>query len=178
MHRSLIGLGYFDTVTPPVILRNVLENPGWYTAYTPYQPEISQGRLETLLAYQQMVLDMTGMQLANASLLDESTAAAEAMALARRVSKSKSNAFFIDERTLPQTIDVIRTRADCFGFDIIIAAAADAASHDVFGAIFQYPDRDGVITDLGPMISALQAKHAVTCVAADLMSLALLKSPG
>jgi glycine dehydrogenase len=178
LHRSLIGLGYFDTVTPPVILRNVLENPGWYTAYTPYQPEISQGRLETLLAYQQMVLDLTGMQLANASLLDESTAAAEAMALARRVSKSKSNAFFIDERTLPQTIDVIRTRADCFGFDIIIAAAADAASHDVFGAIFQYPDRDGVITDLGPMISALQAKHAVTCVAADLMSLALLKSPG
>ena len=178
LHRSLIGLGYFDTVTPPVILRNVLENPGWYTAYTPYQPEISQGRLETLLAYQQMVLDLTGMQLANASLLDESTAAAEAMALAKRVSKSKSNAFFIDERTLPQTIDVIRTRADCFGFDIIIGAAADAASHDVFGAIFQYPDRDGVITDLGPMISALQAKNAVTCVAADLMSLALLKSPG
>jgi glycine dehydrogenase len=178
LHRSLIGLGYFDTVTPPVILRNVLENPGWYTAYTPYQPEISQGRLETLLAYQQMVLDLTGMQLANASLLDESTAAAEAMALAKRVSKSKSNAFFIDERTLPQTIDVIRTRADCFGFDIIIGAGADAASHDVFGAIFQYPDRDGVITDLGPMISALQAKNAVTCVAADLMSLALLKSPG
>ena len=178
LHRSLIGLGYFDTVTPPVILRNVLENPGWYTAYTPYQPEISQGRLETLLAYQQMVLDLTGMQLANASLLDESTAAAEAMALAKRVSKSKSNAFYIDERTLPQTIDVIRTRADCFGFDIIIGAAADAASHDVFGAIFQYPDRDGVITDLGPMISALQAKHAVTCVAADLMSLTLLKSPG
>ena len=178
LHRSLIGLGYFDTVTPPVILRNVLENPGWYTAYTPYQPEISQGRLETLLAYQQMVLDLTGMQLANASLLDESTAAAEAMALARRVSKNKSNAFFIDERTLPQTVDVIRTRADCFGFDIVIGAAADAASHDVFGAIFQYPDRDGVITDLGPMISALQAKNAVTCVAADLMSLALLKSPG
>jgi glycine dehydrogenase len=178
LHRSLIGLGYFDTVTPPVILRNVLENPGWYTAYTPYQPEISQGRLETLLAYQQMVLDLTGMQLANASLLDESTAAAEAMALAKRVSKSKSNSFFIDERTLPQTIDVIRTRADCFGFDIIIGAAADAASHDVFGAIFQYPDRDGVITDLGPMISALQTKHAITCVAADLMSLALLKSPG
>lgn len=178
LHRSLIGLGYFDTVTPPVILRNVLENPGWYTAYTPYQPEISQGRLETLLAYQQMVLDLTGMQLANASLLDESTAAAEAMALAKRVSKSKSNAFFIDERTLPQTIDVIRTRADCFGFDIVVGDAADAASHDVFGAIFQYPDRDGVITDLGSMISALQAKNAVTCVAADLMSLALLKSPG
>src|SRR5690606_37901106 len=112
----------YATVTPPVILRNVLENPGWYTAYTPYQPEISQGRLETLLAYQQMVLDLTGMQLANASLLDEATAAAEAMALAKRVSKSKSNTFYIDERTLPQTIDVMRTRAECFGFDVIVGA--------------------------------------------------------
>ncbi|MBU2097828.1 MAG: glycine dehydrogenase (aminomethyl-transferring), partial [Gammaproteobacteria bacterium] len=178
LHRSLIGLGYFDTVTPPVILRNVLENPGWYTAYTPYQPEISQGRLETLLAYQQMVLDLTGMQLANASLLDEATAAAEAMALAKRVSKSKSNTFYIDEGTLPQTIDVIRTRAESFGFDIIVGPAADAANHDVFGAIFQYPDRNGVVTDLSAVIAALQAKNAITCVAADLMSLALLKSPG
>lgn len=178
LHRSLIGLGYFDTVTPPVILRNVLENPGWYTAYTPYQPEISQGRLETLLAYQQMVLDLTGMQLANASLLDEATAAAEAMALAKRVSKSKSNTFYIDEGTLPQTIDVIRTRAESFGFDIIVGPVADAANHDVFGAIFQYPDRNGVVTDLSAVIAALQAKNAVTCVAADLMSLALLKSPG
>ncbi|TFH75740.1 aminomethyl-transferring glycine dehydrogenase [Gammaproteobacteria bacterium LSUCC0112] len=178
LHRSLIGLGYYDTVTPPVILRNVLENPGWYTAYTPYQPEISQGRLETLLAYQQMVLDLTGMQLANASLLDEATAAAEAMALAKRVSKSKSNTFYIDEGTFPQTIDVIRTRADCFGFDIIVGPAADAANHDVFGAIFQYPDRNGVVIDLGDVIAALQAKNAITCVAADLMSLALLKSPG
>ena len=178
LHRSLIGLGYYDTVTPPVILRNVLENPGWYTAYTPYQPEISQGRLETLLAYQQMVLDLTGMQLANASLLDESTAAAEAMALAKRVSKSKSNTFYIDEGTLPQTVDVIRTRAECFGFDIIVGPAADAANHDVFGAIFQYPDRNGVVIDLGDVIAALQAKNAIACVAADLMSLALLKSPG
>ncbi|MDP3518002.1 MAG: aminomethyl-transferring glycine dehydrogenase [Pseudohongiella sp.] len=178
LHRSLIGLGYYETVTPPVILRNVLENPGWYTAYTPYQPEISQGRLETLLAYQQMVLDLTGMQLANASLLDESTAAAEAMALAKRVSKSKSNTFYIDEGTLPQTVDVIRTRAECFGFDIIVGPAADAANHDVFGAIFQYPDRNGVVTDLGDVIAALQAKNAIACVAADLMSLALLKSPG
>ena len=178
LHRSLIGLGYYDTVTPPVILRNVLENPGWYTAYTPYQPEISQGRLETLLAYQQMVLDLTGMQLANASLLDEATAAAEAMALAKRVSKNKSNTFFIDERTLPQTIDVIRTRAECFGFDTVLGAASDAANHDIFGAMFQYPDRDGVVTDLGPVIAALQSKNAITCVAADLMSLALLKAPG
>ena len=178
LHRSLIGLGYYDTVTPPVILRNVLENPGWYTAYTPYQPEISQGRLETLLAYQQMVLDLTGMQLANASLLDEATAAAEAMALAKRVSKSKSNTFYIDEGTLPQTIDVIRTRAESFGFDLLIGAAADAASHDVFGAIFQYPDRDGVVTDLSGVIAALQANNTICCVAADLMSLALLTPPG
>lgn len=178
LHRSLIGLGYYDTVTPPVILRNVLENPGWYTAYTPYQPEISQGRLETLLAYQQMVLDLTGMQLANASLLDEATAAAEAMALAKRVSKSKSDSFYIDEGCLPQTIDVIRTRARCFGFDIIVGPAEQAAQYDVFGAIFQYPDRHGVVRDLGAVIAALQAKHAIACVAADLMSLALLKSPG
>jgi len=178
LHRSLIGLGYYDTVTPPVILRNVLENPGWYTAYTPYQPEISQGRLETLLAYQQMVLDLTGMQLANASLLDEATAAAEAMALAKRVSKSKSNTFYIDEGCLPQTIDVIRTRAHCFGFDVVVGPAEQAADHDVFGAIFQYPDRNGVVRDLGAVIAALQAKHAIACVAADLMSLALLKAPG
>lgn len=179
LHRSFIGLGYYDTVTPPVILRNVLENPGWYTAYTPYQPEISQGRLETLLAYQQMVLDLSGMELANASLLDEATAAAEAMALAKRVSKARSaNAFFVDQRCLPQTIDVIRTRADSFGFDLIIGPAKDAASHEVFGAILQYPDADGHIEDLSDIIKALQANQAIACVAADLMSLALLTAPG
>ncbi|HLT64557.1 MAG TPA: glycine dehydrogenase (aminomethyl-transferring), partial [Pseudohongiella sp.] len=178
LYRSLIGLGYYDTVTPPVILRNVLENPGWYTAYTPYQPEISQGRLETLLAYQQMVLDMTGMELANASLLDEATAAAEAMALARRVSKNKSNSFFVDEGCLPQTIDVIRTRAKCFGYDIVTGTPEQAADHDVFGAIFQYPDRSGVVRDLSSVVDALHARQAIVCVAADLMSLALLKSPG
>tara|TARA_R110002072_G_scaffold136124_2_gene278152 strand:+ start:123449 stop:126370 length:2922 start_codon:yes stop_codon:yes gene_type:complete len=179
LHRSHIGLGYYDTITPPVILRNVLENPGWYTAYTPYQPEISQGRLETLLAYQQMVLDMTGMELANASLLDEATAAAEAMALAKRVSKAKkANVFFVDEGCYPQTIDVIRTRAGSFGFDIIVGPPAEAAAHDVFGAILQYPDRNGQLTDLQPIIAALQAKNAIACVAADLMSLALLTPPG
>lgn len=179
LHRSFIGLGYYDTITPPVILRNVLENPGWYTAYTPYQPEISQGRLETLLAYQQMVLDLTGMELANASLLDESTAAAEAMALAKRVAKARgTDSFFVDQRCLPQTIDVIRTRADCFGFKLIIGPASDAASHNVFGAILQYPDCDGHIEDLQPVIKALQANNAIACVAADLMSLAVLKSPG
>ncbi|ALO45086.1 aminomethyl-transferring glycine dehydrogenase [Pseudohongiella spirulinae] len=179
LHRSYIGLGYYDTITPPVILRNVLENPGWYTAYTPYQPEISQGRLETLLAFQQMVLDMTGMELANASLLDEATAAAEAMALARRVSKAKkAEAFFVDQACFPQTIDVIRTRAESFGFELIIGPAEEAASHDVFGAILQYPDRDGRVIDLRPIIAALQAKQAIACVAADLMSLALLTPPG
>lgn len=179
LHRSFIGLGYYDTVTPPVILRNVLENPGWYTAYTPYQPEISQGRLETLLAYQQMVLDLTGMELANASLLDEATAAAEAMALAKRVSKARSsNAFFVDQRCLPQTIDVIRTRAESFGFELIIGPARDAASHPVFGAMLQYPDADGHIEDLTDVIKALQDKQAIACVAADLMSLALLTAPG
>ncbi len=177
--RSYIGLGYYDTVTPPVILRNVLENPGWYTAYTPYQPEISQGRLETLLAYQQMVLDLTGMELANASLLDESTAAAEAMALAKRVSKAKkANVFFIDESCYPQTIDVIKTRASCFGFDIVVGPAAEAAQHDVFGAIFQYPNCNGEAVDLRDIIEQLHQRDAIACVAADLMSLALLSSPG
>jgi glycine dehydrogenase len=179
LHRSFIGLGYYDTVTPPVILRNVLENPGWYTAYTPYQPEISQGRLETLLAYQQMVLDLSGMELANASLLDEATAAAEAMALAKRVSKARgTDAFFVDQRCLPQTIDVIRTRAECFGFSLVVGPAQEAASHNVFGAILQYPDCDGHVENLEPIIKALQANNAVACVAADLMSLAVLKSPG
>jgi glycine dehydrogenase len=179
LHRSFIGLGYYDTVTPPVILRNVLENPGWYTAYTPYQPEISQGRLETLLAYQQMVLDLSGMELANASLLDEATAAAEAMALAKRVSKARgTDAFFVDQRCLPQTIDVIRTRAECFGFTLVVGPAQEAASHNVFGAILQYPDCDGHVENQEPIIKALQANNAVACVAADLMSLAVLKSPG
>jgi len=179
LHRSFIGLGYYDTVTPPVILRNVLENPGWYTAYTPYQPEISQGRLESLLAYQQMVLDLSGMELANASLLDEATAAAEAMALAKRVSKARgTDAFFVDQRCLPQTIDVIRTRAECFGFTLLVGPAQEAASHNVFGAILQYPDCDGHVENLEPIIKALQANNAIACVAADLMSLAVLKSPG
>lgn len=137
---SMIGLGYFGTITPAVILRNVMENPGWYTAYTPYQAEISQGRLEALLNYQQMVIDLTGLELANASLLDEATAAAEAMAMARRVSKSKSNAFFVDAACYPQTIDVIRTRAHYFGFDLILGNAVEAENHDVFGA-----DRKSVV---------------------------------
>src|SRR5690606_8004129 len=176
--RSFIGLGYYDTLTPNVILRNVLENPGWYTAYTPYQPEISQGRLETLLAYQHMVLDLTAMDLANASLLDEATAAAEAMALAKRVNRKDCNTFFVDAQCFPQTIDVVRTRARCFGYELVIGEIAELASHDVFGALLQYPAANGEVRDLTDTIGALHASNAVAIVAADLMSLAVLKPPG
>jgi glycine dehydrogenase len=161
-----------------VILRNLLENPGWYTAYTPYQAEIAQGRLEALLNYQQMVLDLTGMELANASLLDEATAAAEAMAMARRISKSTSNAFFVDAHCFPQTIDVVKTRAGLFGLELIVGDAGDAKDHDVFGALLQYPDQRGEVNDLSATLAALKAKGAVTAVASDLMALVLLKSPG
>ena len=175
---SLIGMGYYGTHTPKVILRNVLENPGWYTAYTPYQAEIAQGRLEALLNYQQMVIDLTGLELANASLLDEATAAAEAMAMARRVSRSKSNAFFVDENTWPQTIDVVRTRAALFGFEPVFGPADSAAQHDVFGALLQNPAQDGSVHDLTDIIGALKATGAVVAVACDLMALVLMKSPG
>ena len=176
--KSLIGMGYYDTLTPKVILRNVMENPGWYTAYTPYQAEISQGRLEALLNYQQMVIDLTGLELANASLLDEATAAAEAMAMARRISKAKGQAFYVDDGVFPQTLDVLRTRAGYFGFELIIGPAADAAHHDVFGALLQYPDQRGAVTDLSAPIAQLKAKGAVVAVATDLLALVLLKSPG
>ena len=176
--KSLIGMGYSDTLTPAVIVRNVLENPGWYTAYTPYQAEIAQGRLEALLNYQQMVIDLTGLELSNASLLDEATAAAEAMAMARRVSKSKSNAFFVDTACFPQTIDVVKTRAGFFGFELVFGAAEDAARHDIFGALLQYPNDSGEVVDHSATISALKAKGAVVAVASDLMALVLLKSPG
>ena len=176
--KSLIGMGYSDTLTPAVIVRNVLENPGWYTAYTPYQAEIAQGRLEALLNYQQMVIDLTGLELANASLLDEATAAAEAMAMARRVSKSMSNVFFVDSACFPQTIDVVKTRAGFFGFELIFGAAEDAAQHDVFGVLLQYPNDSGEVIDHSATIAALKAKGAVVAVASDLMALVLLKSPG
>ncbi|MBC9071696.1 aminomethyl-transferring glycine dehydrogenase [Thauera sp. CAU 1555] len=176
--KSFIGLGYYGTHTPAVILRNVMENPGWYTAYTPYQAEIAQGRLEALLNFQQMVIDLTGLELANASLLDEATAAAEAMAMARRVSKAKSNAYFVDEACFPQTLDVVRTRAHYFGFELILGPAAEAASHDVFGALLQYPDVNGEVRDLAAPLAALKAKGAISAVACDLMALLLLKSPG
>ncbi len=176
--KSLIGLGYYGTHTPPVIQRNVLENPGWYTAYTPYQAEIAQGRLEALLNYQQMVIDLTGMQIANASLLDEATAAAEAMTMARRSSKAASNAFFVDEDVFPQTLDVVKTRAEYFGFELIVGAGETAADHDVFGALLQTPNAKGEIKDFTHVIAGLKAKHAVTAVACDLMALVLTKSPG
>ena len=176
--KSLIGLGYYDTLLPKVILRNLLENPGWYTAYTPYQAEIAQGRLEALLNWQQMVIDLTGMALANASLLDEATAAAEAMTMARRASKSKSNAFFVDAACFPQTLDVVKTRAGFFGFELVVGPAADAAKHDVFGALLQYPNADGECVDLTGVIAKLKVSGAITAVASDLLALVLLKSPG
>lgn len=177
--KSFIGLGYYDTFTPNVILRNVLENPGWYTAYTPYQPEISQGRLECLLNFQQMTLDLTAMDLANASLLDEATAAAEAMALAKRVSKNrKANTFFVDRHCFPQTIDVIKTRAECFGFELFIGDIEDAELSELFGAIFQYPAVTGEARELSGTIDQLHEHNAIAIVAADLMSLTLLKPPG
>ncbi|WP_313055878.1 aminomethyl-transferring glycine dehydrogenase [Pseudomonas lopnurensis] len=175
---SLIGMGYHGTVTPPVILRNVLENPGWYTAYTPYQPEIAQGRLEALLNYQQMIIDLTGLDLANASLLDEATAAAEAMTLARRVAKSKSNRFFVEENCHPQTLSVVRTRAEAFGFELVVGTLDALAGQDVFGALLQYPDTHGEIRDLRPAIERLHGQQALACVAADLLSLLLLTPPG
>jgi len=179
VNTSYIGLGYYGTLTPNVITRNVLENPGWYTAYTPYQPEIAQGRLESLLNFQQMCLDLTGLDLASASLLDEATAAAEAMALAKRVSKNKkSNLFFVAEDVYPQTIDVVKTRAEQFGFDLIVAPANEAADHDVFGALLQYPSATGEVSDISGLIENLHEHKAIVAVAADIMSLVLLKAPG
>jgi glycine dehydrogenase len=176
--RSLIGQGYYHTHTPPPILRNVLENPGWYTAYTPYQPEISQGRLESLLNFQQMVMDLTGMDLANASLLDEATAAAEAMTLCKRGGKHKGNAFFVASDVHPQTLDVIKTRANFLGFDIIVDDTDKLDQHDVFGALLQYPGTTGEVRDLSALIAEAQSKKTLVAVATDLLSLTLLKAPG
>ena len=176
--KSYIGMGYHDVIMPAVIARNVLENPGWYTAYTPYQPEIAQGRLEAILNYQQMVLDMTGMKLTNASLLDEGTAAAEAMAMAKRsVKKNKANAFFVDENCLPQTIDVVKTRAYGFGWDVIVGKADEAVNHDIFGVLLQYPGKNGEVRDFTDLISALHEKDVIAAVATDLMALVKLKTP-
>ena len=176
---SLIGMGYYGTHTPPVILRNVLENPGWYTAYTPYQAEVSQGRLEAVLNFQQMVADLTGMELANASLLDEGTAAAEAMAMAHRVRRNKSDRFLADRNCHPQTLAVLRTRARHLGIELVVGDAwAETAGQDLFGVLVQYPGSDGVIRDPRPVIEAIHKAGGLACVATDLLALTLLTPPG
>ncbi|NNU80956.1 aminomethyl-transferring glycine dehydrogenase [Halovulum dunhuangense] len=176
---SLIGMGYHATLTPPVILRNILENPAWYTAYTPYQPEISQGRLEALLNFQTMISDLTGLDIANASLLDEATAAAEAMTMAQRGAKSKAAGFFIDQNCHPQTIAVIRTRAEPLGIETIVGDPfRDLDPEAVFAAIFQYPGTYGHVHDFTEVIEKLHAARALGIIAADPLALCLLKSPG
>jgi glycine dehydrogenase len=175
---TMIGQGYHGTVTPPAIQRNILENPAWYTAYTPYQPEISQGRLEALLNYQTMVCDLTGLDVANASLLDEATAAAEAMAMAERVARSKARGFFVDEGCHPQNIAVMRTRAEPLGIEVIVGPVDALDPAAVFGAVFQYPGTHGHLRDFTPQMAALHAAGAVGIVIADPLMLTLLKEPG
>ncbi|MFI8257161.1 aminomethyl-transferring glycine dehydrogenase [Streptomyces filamentosus] len=179
----MIGLGYYGTFTPPVILRNVMENPAWYTAYTPYQPEISQGRLEALLNFQTMVADLTGLPTSGASLLDEGTAAAEAMSLSRRVGKVKNGVFLVDADALPQTIAVIETRAEPTGVEVVVAdlsegIPAEIAERGVFGVLIQYPGASGGVRDIKPLIDAAHELGAIVTVAADLLALTLLVSPG
>ncbi|UUM33025.1 aminomethyl-transferring glycine dehydrogenase [Vibrio japonicus] len=176
--RTFIGQGYYNTFTPNVILRNVFENPGWYTAYTPYQPEISQGRLEALLNYQQMVMDLTGMEIANASLLDEATAAAEAMTLCKRAGKSKSNVFFVADDVHPQTLEVVKTRAKYIGFDVQVGSLESLPEQDVFGALVQYPGTTGEVRDLTDIIAKAQANKTLVTVATDLLASTLLKPAG
>ena len=175
--QSLIGMGYHGTIMPEVIRRNVLENPGWYTAYTPYQAEISQGRLEALVNFQQVVIDLTGMEIANASMLDEATAAAEAMALARRVSKVAGDRFFIDIDCHPQTRAVVETRARWFGFDVVAVDLDDPPELDGFGVLAQYPGSSGEVRDLAPLFERAKAAGLVTCVAADPLALVMLTPP-
>jgi glycine dehydrogenase len=183
VYKSYIGLGYHDCITPPVILRNILENPGWYTAYTPYQAEIAQGRLEALLNFQTMVSDLTGMDLANASLLDEGTAAAEAMTLLHAVRKSSrkaANVFFVSDQVFPQTVDVLKTRAIPLGIEVQVGehATVDLASDKLFGVLLQYPAGDGCVYDYTPFIAAARENDVAVAVAADLLSLTLLTPPG
>jgi glycine dehydrogenase len=178
VHRSFIGQGYYGTHTPLVVLRNVLENPAWYTAYTPYQAEISQGRLEALINFQTLCADLTGMEISNASLLDEATAAAEAMTLARRASKAKSEAFFVSKRVHPQTLEVLKTRAEPLGIELVIDDEANAANTDCFGVLLQYPDTFGTVRDYKSLCEALHAKGALVAVATDLLALTLIAPPG
>ena len=176
--RSFIGQGYSGTHTPNVILRNILENPAWYTAYTPYQAEISQGRMEALINFQTMCADLTGMEIANASLLDEGTAAAEAMTLAKRSSKSKSNVFFVSSGVHPQTLDVVRTRAEPLGIELVVGDDARALEIDSFGVLLQYPDTFGRVGDHKALADAVHARNGLVCVAVDLLALTLLTPPG
>ena len=177
--KSYIGMGYYDTHIPSVILRNVLENPGWYTAYTPYQAEISQGRMEALLNFQQMIVDLTAMELSNASMLDEATAAAEAMTLMKRMSKAKTDTIFVAENCHPQTIAIIETRAHPMGYTVQVGnPSTDLNPDDVFGVILQYPATDGTVTDYKALVERIHESKALVCVCADLLSLVLLTPPG
>ena len=181
--RNYIGMGYYETITPAVIQRNILENPGWYTSYTPYQAEISQGRLEALINYQTMVIDLTGMEIANASLLDEATAAAEAMTLirdTRKGARKKGHRFFVSNLCFPQTVDVLRTRAEPLGIELVIDHPdnVDLTDESLFGVLLQYPDGNGEIRDIAPLIASANEQQVGVVVAADLMSLALLTPPG
>src|SRR5688572_8231150 len=181
--KTLIGAGYYNTITPPVVLRNILENPGWYTAYTPYQAEIAQGRLEALINYQTMIIDLTGMEIANASLLDEATAAAEAMHLlyaSRKASKKNAHKFFVDQNTFPQTIAVLNTRSMPIGVELVVGdiLTFDHSNPDFFAVFVQNPDNHGQVRDLTDLIAAAHDKQLHVVVAADLLSLALIKSPG
>jgi len=179
LFTSLIGQGYSGTILPAVIQRNILENPAWYTAYTPYQPEISQGRLEALFNFQTMICDLTGLDVANASLLDEGTAAAEAMALAERAAQARSKSFFVDRDVHPQTLALLRTRAEPLGWTVVVGdPLSDLAAADVFGALLQYPGSSGAVRDFRPAIATLHQKGALAVVAADLLALTLLASPG
>lgn len=177
--NSCIGQGYYNTITPNVIRRNILENPGWYTAYTPYQAEVAQGRLEMLLNFQTLVSDLTGMEISTASLLDEATAAAEAMAMLFAVRKNKGHVFLVSEHCLPQTIEVLKTRANPLRVEIRVAEITEKSfSEEIFGCLFQYPDARGVVRDLRPFLSAAKEKETLTVIAADILSLSILTSPG
>ena len=183
VYKSYIGTGYYNTITPGVILRNILENPGWYTAYTPYQAEIAQGRLEALINYQTMIIELTGMEIANASLLDEGTAASEAMHLlfaSRKASKKNATTFFVDQHTFPQTIDVLQLRATPIGVKLVVGdiSTLDVSSPELFGVFVQNPDNNGAVKDYSAFITAAHAKDVFAVVAADLMSLLLTTSPG
>ena len=178
VYKSLIGQGHYNSHTPKVILRNVFENPGWYTSYTPYQPEISQGRLEALINFQTMVSDLTGMDIANASLLDEATAAAEAMTLAKRVCKSKSDIFYVDENCFENTINVLKTRAKPLGIEIKVGSIDDAIDQECYGIFIQYPGSDGLIDDYSTAVESIQKKEGIAIFSTDLLALCLLKPPG